>query len=190
MDTRARVTEAIADRPTELATIFASEAAFRAFYERALPQVYGYLFYRSGGDPAVTEELTQLTFTTAVSERRAFDGRSDPVTWLISIARHKLADHFRRLAREESRRLRLVVREVAGDDAAQPWRLSDERHAVIAALSTLPSLQRAVLILHYSDGLPVREVAHQLGKSESATESLMTRARDAFRSAYREPTDV
>ena len=182
--------DATVDRSTELATVFASETAFRAFYERALPRVYGYLFHRSGSDPAVAEELTQQTFTAAVFERHAFDGRSAPLTWLTAIARHKLADHFRRLAREENRRLRLVVREIAVDGGARAWRLTDEREALSHALVTLPALQRAVLILHYADGLSVREIAVQLGKTESATESLMTRAREAFRSSYSESTDV
>ena len=47
-----------------------------------------------------------------------------------------------------------------------------------------------MLVFHYADDLPVREIARRLGKSESATESLMTRAREAFRRAYGEPTDV
>jgi len=109
---------------------------------------------------------------------------------LTAIARHKLADHFRRLAREENRRLRLVVREIAVDGGARAWRLTDEREALSQALATLPALQRAVLILHHADGLSVREIAVQLGKTESATESLMTRAREAFRSSYSESTDV
>ena len=54
------------------------------------------------------------------------------------------------------------------------------------ALGRLTAMQRAVLILHYADGLPVRDVAREIGKSESATESLMTRARDALREAYEE----
>ena len=41
-----------------------------------------------------------------------------------------------------------------------------------------------------ADGLSVREIGSELGKSESSIESLMTRARDAFRRSYGEPTDV
>lgn len=170
--------------------IFDSEAAFRTFYERALPRVFGYLVARCGGDRAVAEELTQQTFVEAVRRRATFRGEADPLTWVTGIARHKLADHFRRLDSEEHRRLRLVVREITmNDEEARVWRLSDERGAIVAALARLPALLRAVLVLHYADGLAVREVARELGRSDASVESLMTRARDAFRRAYGEHTD-
>jgi RNA polymerase sigma-70 factor (ECF subfamily) len=173
-----------------MAASFATESAFRAFYDQALPRIYGYLHDRCGGDAALAEELTQQTFVTAVRERARFDGRADPMTWLTAIARHKLADHFRRLSRDERRHLRLMAREITLDPEGRAWSRMDEREAVVAGLATLPALQRAVLVLHYADGLPIREVAAQLGKSESAIESLMTRAREAFRRSYGKLCDV
>ena len=167
---------------------FASEATFRAFYERALPRVYGYLLGRCG-DAATAEELTQQAFTEAIRWRSRFDGRSDPLTWVIGIARHKLADHFRRLEREERRHQRLGVHALeAASDSAVVSRV-DERAQLLEALGRLPALQRAVLVLHYADGLPVREVARAVGKSESATESLLTRGRASMRRAYGEEDD-
>ena len=41
---------------------------FRAFYEEALPRVYGYFLHRSGGYAPVAEDLTQETFLAAVHE--------------------------------------------------------------------------------------------------------------------------
>lgn len=176
--------ERAAARMASLARAFASEADFRAFYDQALPRIYGYLHDRCGGDPMVAEELTQQTFVAAVREQSHFDGRSEPMTWLTAIARHKLADHFRRLEREERRRVRLVAREIQVDPDPRSWNRADERSTVLRALASMPVLQRAVLVLHYADGLSIREMAHELGKSESAVESLMTRARDAFRRSY------
>jgi RNA polymerase sigma-70 factor (ECF subfamily) len=166
------------------AQTFATEADFRAFYDQALPRIYGYLHDRCGGDAAVAEELTQQTFVAAIRERSRFDGRSEPITWLIAIARHKLADHFRRLEREERRHFRLVAREIELGPDDRSWTDADQRSTVVRTLATLPALQRAVLVLHYADGLSIREMARELGKSESATESLMSRAREAFRRSY------
>ena len=166
------------------ARAFASETDFRAFYDQALPRIYGYLHDRCGGDPMVAEELTQQTFVAALRERSRFDGRSEPMTWLTAIARHKLVDHFRRLEREERRRVRLVAREIQVDPDPHSWNRVDERSTVLRVLASMPVNQRTVLVLHYADGLTIREMAHELGKSESAVESLMTRARDAFRRSY------
>jgi RNA polymerase sigma-70 factor, ECF subfamily len=178
-----------AQRVTAFRECLASETAFRRFYDEALGRIYGYLVNRCQGDRALAEDLTQAAFSEAIRNRAAFDGRSDPVTWLIGIARHKLVDHFRELERQERRQMRLVVTELdmAGDAAA--WRAVDERERLLDGLGRLTAMQRAALILHYADGLPVREVAATIGRSESATESLLTRGRDALRAAYEEADD-
>jgi RNA polymerase sigma-70 factor (ECF subfamily) len=64
-----------------------------------------------------------------------------------------------------------------------------ERDAVYTALGELNAFQRAALTLRYLDGLPVAQVAEQLGRSLHATETLLARARAALRRAYREQDD-
>jgi RNA polymerase sigma-70 factor (ECF subfamily) len=167
----------------QLAEAFASEAAFSAWYERVLPRVYGYVYSRCGHDHDLAEDLTQVTFIEAIRCRARFDGRSDPVTWLCGIARHKLVDHYRELDRIERRDQRVAAqtleRKWSGDDSQV-----EEREAILVAMAGLPALQRAVLILTALDDLSVREAATLLERSESATESLLHRARIAFREAY------
>jgi RNA polymerase sigma-70 factor, ECF subfamily len=162
----------------------ADEAAFRSWYEAALPRVYGYLFERTGRARSIAEELTQETFVELVRSRRRFDGRSDPMTWVIAIARHKLADHFRGLAREERRAIALV-RDATPVDADDPLAASEWRQEVLRALGSVAAMQRAALTLHYMDDLSVAEVASAIGKSEAATESLLSRGREALRRALR-----
>lgn len=166
-----------------LADVFASEAAFDSWYDRALPRVFGYVYSRCGHDVDLAEELTQLTFVEAVRQHERFDGRSDPITWLCGIARHKLADHFRRLDSEERRALRLIEHERGSNETATSDDVA-EREAIARALASLPALQRAVLVFTALDGLTVREAAALLDRSEGATESLLHRARSAFRRAY------
>jgi RNA polymerase sigma-70 factor, ECF subfamily len=173
---------------TELRAAFETEASFQAWYERTLPRVYAFLASRCGGPGDVAEELTQQTFVEAVRRRNSFDGRSDVVTWMCAIGRHKLADHFRRLEREERRRIRLLVTEIRAPDENGAWRGSDERDAIQRAVRGLPAAQRAALIFRHLDGLSVREIAGMLGRSESAVESLLARARENFRIAYEDPS--
>lgn len=176
---------AISSGPTELQLAFADETAFRAWYERAMPRVYAYLVSRTG-DRDNAEELTQQTFVDAVAQRHRFDGRSDSVTWLIAIARHKLADQFRERDRVERRQLQLEVREAAVEGTADAWAAADERDAILVALARLPAAQQAALLFADLDDLPVREIARLLGRREGATQSLITRARESFRKVYRE----
>jgi RNA polymerase sigma-70 factor, ECF subfamily len=172
-------------RRAEFADVFASESAFRAFYDRALPRVYGYLLHRCG-DRSLAEDLTQTVFAEALRHRGEFDGRSDAVTWLTGIARHKLVDHVRAESRSDRRLMQLTVREIAVEPGADPWQAADDRAALESALGRLPAEQRLVLVLHHADGLPVREVAQLIHRSESATESLLSRSMAALRAAWQE----
>jgi len=170
---------------SEVAAVFADELAFRAWYEQSLPRVYAYLFHRCGRDPELAEELAQQAFVEAVRSRARFRGQADAITWVVAIARHKLVDHFRRAERDRRRLDALKAHEIVDvGPAMSPARLGPD--GIDEALAVLPPLQRAVLVLHYMDHLPVRDVARSIGKSEAATASLLARGRDAFRQAYQE----
>jgi RNA polymerase sigma-70 factor (ECF subfamily) len=153
----------------------------------AARRVYAYLFGRCGGEASLAEELTQLTFIDAIRHRETYDGRADSVTWLIAIGRNRLLDHLRRQEREERRRLRIVVREIAVDDGqGAAWHTLEDRDQIVRAMHLLPATQRAALILHHVDGLPVRDVAVAMGRSQTAVESLLSRGRERFRRVYEE----
>jgi RNA polymerase sigma-70 factor, ECF subfamily len=155
-----------------------------AIYRRALPEVYGYLLPRCGST-VVAEDLTAETFMAAVAAVRQGRVQVPEVTvaWLVGVARHKLADHWRRSAREQ-RGLAAVA--VLAEETDDPWEEHLDVQAAHAALACLPGPQRAALTLRYLDGLPVAEVAECLGRSVHATETLLVRARVALRRVYRE----
>ena len=165
-----------------------------AIYRRALPHVYGYLLSRCGS-VSLAEDLTADTFMAAVAATRRPGGgeggtqsgaASVPevtVAWLVGVARHKLADHWRRSGREER------TAAVAGQSAQaydDPWDEWLDTEAAYAALRCLNPHQRAALTLRYLDGLPVAEVAAYLGRSVTATETLLVRARAALRRVYQD----
>jgi RNA polymerase sigma-70 factor, ECF subfamily len=156
-----------------------------AIYDVALPQVYGYLLTRCGS-VAVAEDLTAETFMAAVAAVKQEQVRLVTVGWLIGVARHKLVDHWRRVARER-RGLAEVERD--HEDADDPWEEVLDLHAAHAALSRLSVPQRLALTLRYLDGLPVPAVAGYIGRSVHATETLLVRARAALRRVYEEDGD-
>jgi RNA polymerase sigma-70 factor, ECF subfamily len=176
-----------ADGGVSLGAIVADPVRFRIWYDDALPRVYRYLLTRCG-DQALAEEVTQEAFTEAIRARRRFEGRSDPVTWICAIGRNRLVDHMRHDRRSASRHLSLI--DAQPDHESTAWRDSDEREAVQRALASLLPDQRLALMLRYVDQLPVREIAALLHRTESATESVLSRARDAFRRAYEGQTDA
>ena len=157
-----------------------------AVYDDALPHVYGYLLSRCGGT-ALAEDLTSETLLAAVDAVRRDDPPPLSVAWLVGVARHKLADHWRRLAREERG---LVALEGTAQDNDDPWDVHLDSLRARGVLEQLSPLHRAVLTLRYVDDLPVSEVAAFLDRSLHATEGLLVRARASFRRAYDEGEDV
>ena len=174
----------VADGLNELQIALASDAAFESWYQRMVPRVFAYLMSRCANDVALAEDLSQQTFIAAIEQRARFDGRSDTVSWLCGIARHKLADHFRRVEREERRQRRIEIREIDMSRAAIRSGSLDDREAIAEAMRSLPATHRAVLAFVVLDDLPVVEAARLMRKSPAATQSLLHRARESFRRAY------
>jgi RNA polymerase sigma-70 factor, ECF subfamily len=153
-----------------------------AAYDDALPHVYGYLLSRCG-QATLAEDLTAETFLAAVDAVR---GAKDPPltrSWLIGVARHKLADHWRRRARDERLRDALEQDPEPDDD---PWDVRLDQLRASEVLAALGPHHRLALTLRYVDGLPVAEVAEVLDRTPKATEALLVRARAAYRRVYLE----
>lgn len=151
-------------------------------YERALDDVYGYLVRRCP-NVAIAEDLTAETFLAAT--RVLHDGHVElSVGWLIGTARHKLVDHWRREGRQ-----RQALEELYEDheplDSNEPIDALDV-HTVLARLTPH---HRGALTLRYLDGLPVEQVATLLDRSVHATESLLMRAKHAYRSIAADVAD-
>jgi RNA polymerase sigma-70 factor (ECF subfamily) len=154
-----------------------------ALYDRALPQVYGYLMGRCG-DRAVAEDLTSETFLAVAAARQDV-----PLTvgWLIGVARHKLVDHWRWQARQ-ARLFRAI--EGSADDVEDPWDVELNGWLAHEVLARLAPQHRAALTLRYVDGLSVPEAATILDRSVDATEALLVRARREFRHVYEGSRDA
>src|SRR5262245_17817341 len=156
---------------------------FGAFYEEALPRIYGYFLHRCGGSVPVAEDLTQETFLASVDELRKGRRPEAPIPWIYGIARHKLIDHYRKQARAEQP---FAEAAVALDDLPFPDQDDGGRERAVAALAAVPASQRTALVLCYLDGFTAAEVAGGLGKSTAAVHSLLERGRESFKRAYLE----
>jgi RNA polymerase sigma-70 factor (ECF subfamily) len=157
-----------------------------ALYDEALPVVYGY-FVRRCRDRGTVEDLTSETFLAAMDAARKHDPPPISVSWLLGVARHKLADHYRR------RHDRLTVpvaelpepvHETAG--VSDDWDAELDRMVAESVLSRLAEPHRTVLVLRYMDDCSVGECAELIGRTVHATEALLVRARRAFKKQYPE----
>jgi len=164
------------------AVLAGDERAWRAWYDESFPGLYAYALWRCGGARHPADEVVQETWLAAVRRLRSFDpARGSFAGWLRAIAANVLRNHFRRDAR----------RRAAAGAAARPeaqGAAADEDRAgrVAAALAALPGRYEAVLRAKYLEGQAVAAIAAATGDTPKAVESLLSRARQAFRDAYLE----
>ena len=158
---------------------------FRATCAAAIPEVYRFMLHRCG-DPDLAEDLMAEALLAAARRYREGEAGEVTVAWIMSVARNKLLEHWRRSERERHR-LRLVW--ASQEERLTPWPDEASPERALSVLRQLAPLHQAVLTLRYVDDLTVADVARELGRSLHATESLLTRAKAAFRRVYVECGD-
>ncbi len=156
---------------------------FRAFYDRALPAVFGYLRTRLA-DPSRVEDVTQEVFMAITRQWPLPATVRDEVAFAVGVARHKLIDEYRRQDQHVKRTKRYAATQSASAAARRDTAAVEVR--VHWALASVPAAQRAALVLRYVDELPVKEVAKAIGKGRRATESLLVRGTKSLRRAFAE----
>jgi len=168
-------------------------AVFRALFDSFFPRLYRFALARLAGDHDAATEVVQRTFCKAIERLDSYRGEAALYTWFCQVCRNTIVD-YQRAARRESRTVVLLedqpnvraILEACAAPAAQPelasWQ-QDVRRLVQATVDTLPDRYSDVLEWKYVDGLSVDEIAAQLNIGVKAAESLLTRARTAFRDA-------
>ncbi len=139
------------------------------------------------------EEVVQMSFVRCVKSIRSFDpARGRLLAWLKAVARNEahtlLAGSTIRpgvIPDPSPDALREILEKL--DDAPLPEEIlarQETQLLVQEAMLELSSRHREALVLKYVESRRVSEIAGRLGQSEKAIESLLTRARQAFRQAF------
>ena len=171
--------------------------AFRKLFDSYFPRLYRFALVRLRGDHDATSEVVQLTFCKAIERLDTYRGEAALYTWFCQICRNTLVDRYRArdadvrrfVPLEDEPELRAVIDAIAAPAACQPemqaWQ-EDMRRLIQATMDALPGHYGDALEWKYIDGLPVQEIAARLAIGPKAAESLLTRAREAFRAAILE----
>ena len=127
------------------------------------------------------DEQVQEVFLACLREMVHFRGDCSLKTWMLTIARHKVADYYR--ARYAKRALQLVS---LLDDMSVPNQgVNQEAVSLVQmALAKLTPPLPELLLAKYVDGKSVQLLAREMAKSSKAIESMLFRARNEFRYHY------
>lgn len=157
------------------------ESALAEIYERWSPVVFT-LALRSLGDRSDAEDVTQRTFVSAWTSRESYDaGKAKLSTWLIAIARHRIADMHESRAKIRALREHLERMTRPEDLVDEPVDLVD---GILVAdeLGRLEPAAREVVRLAFFDDLTHEQIARRLdmplGTVKSHIRRSLTRLRD------------
>jgi RNA polymerase sigma-70 factor (ECF subfamily) len=169
------------------AVLSGDEEAWRAWYDESYHHLYAYVLWRCGGLRDCADEVVQETWLTAVRRLRSFDPvQGSFAGWLRGIAVNAIRNRLRRESRRE-RRTTPIEHLGLASEARDELERREQAERVAQVLSALPERYEAVLRAKYLEGRAVADIAAENGETCKAIESLLTRAREAFRTAYTNP---
>jgi RNA polymerase sigma-70 factor (ECF subfamily) len=168
------------------------EDAFAAFFASYAPRLYRFTLTRVADEDAA-EEIVQATLVRAIRKLYLFRGEAALFTWMVTLCRHEIGAWQARTGRwptvaleEDLPEIRERLEELAARAAGPEEDLERREVArlVRVVLDFLPSHYGDVLEWKYIQELSVAEIATRLGVSSKAAESLLARARNAFREGF------
>ncbi len=179
------------DRKLVRAILSGDERALRRFFDEYFPRLYRYARHRLRNEADV-DDVVQIVLAQAARRMETYRGEATLLTWLVQICRHEISRQLHKSSREADMMtpflnddlLRSVVESIETDGACDP-EASSRRSELISliqfSLDQLPEHYARALELKYIEGFNSREIAAQLKTSDGAIQSLLARARRAFR---------
>lgn len=171
------------------------EASFDVFFRSYYPRLYRFALSRLDGDGDLADETAQVVLCQAISKLDTYRGEAPLFSWLCTFCRYEVsrqrkarhrAQGDKPLAEEDpsvKAALESVLSETGRDPDVALYR-DEIRRLIIVAVDHLPTLYADVLEAKYLHDRSVNDIAEQIGRSPKATESILTRARAAFRENF------
>jgi RNA polymerase sigma-70 factor (ECF subfamily) len=145
--------------------------------KRHFDSVFRFFDRKVQGDAA---DLVQATFIACVEASGSFKRQSSFRTFLFSIARRKLYDHWRGRSRNKQVDFTMTALEDLGPTPSVANVKKQEQRLLLEALRTIPMEAQLILELHYWEGLSGPELAATFEVPEGTIRSRLRRAREAL----------
>jgi len=163
------------------------QSAFKVLYLKYSELLFAYILHHLDKDKEVASDIWQETWVVVIEEINGFQYKSSIFTWLCAIAKNKISDYYRN-AKKKERFQRIEKLHFDIDAEELEIELVDlvTQVDVITVLANLKDVHRYLLIAKYIENKGIDEISSEIGKSYKATESLLTRSREAFRKEFKQ----
>ena len=140
---------------------------FAELYEDNFERVYAFIARRVR-DRDEAEDLTSEVFHQALANLARFEWRVPFAAWLFRIAANAIVDRAKRAAKEHDLPAPDEPAEVGLEDIEQ-------RAQLFRLVCQLPPDQHRVIVMRFAEQKRIREIAHELGRTEGAVKQLQLR---------------
>ena len=162
-----------------------NQDAFKELYLRYSDLLFAFILIRLDNDKEASSDIWQETWIIAVEKISDFSYKSSVFTWLCAIAKNKISDYFR--LNEKQRKMSTEITKFIDIDNEEIDIVDDgTQEDVLTALANMSEEYRYILLSRYFENKSVEEISQLIGKSYKATESLLTRSREAFRKTFKQ----
>ncbi|MDD5371604.1 MAG: sigma-70 family RNA polymerase sigma factor [Anaerolineaceae bacterium] len=151
----------------------AADISFPALYDQYALRVYRYLFYRVR-NPKEAEDLTAQVFLEVLQGLPHYTPRSPFAAWLFTIARRRVADHYRRLRPTQSLDEQAEFLP-SGEDVLAQVIQAENLERLAGLFARLSAAEQELLRLRFSAELTFAELAALLGQREDAVKKSLYR---------------
>ncbi len=167
----------------------AAERFFDAYFGR----LYRFVALRLD-DAQACEDVVQEAMIKALRNLHSYRGEAALFTWLCQICRNEISNYFQKFGRREEvslglddePNLRAALESLEFEDPDAAVNRMTLEKIVQLTLDYLPENYSKALEWKYLEGLSVDEIAGRLGTGVVAAQSMLARARTAFRKGFRE----
>lgn len=157
------------------------EAAFRALYDRYWQRLLYFASRKTGGDMAEAENMVQDIFVSLWQRRQTIRITSSLEAYLVVSVKYRVIRWLNRqdtesLYNDEGRVMDIL------DDSTQEYLALDELQARLGELvAKLPEKAQLIYRLSKEEGLSHRQIADELGMTETAVNVTLVRTRKTLR---------
>tara|TARA_B110000037_G_scaffold159083_1_gene179485 strand:+ start:649 stop:1236 length:588 start_codon:yes stop_codon:yes gene_type:complete len=174
-----------ADSPSSAIACKEELPSFELLVQQHQAKIYNFI-YRYTRNREDAEDLVQDTFVKAFRFLHRYDSKYPFASWLFTIARRTVYNHYRSSKTTESIEFDIVDQASTPDKMAEQ---ADTKDSIWTLAKQLKADQQEVLVLKYSDDLSVKEIALIMNKSATNIKILLFRARNQLKKLHSKQTD-
>ncbi|MEH7237144.1 RNA polymerase sigma factor [Bacillus sp. JJ1562] len=135
-------------------------------YKEVQPRIYAFFFIKTSSKE-IAEDLTQEVFYEALKSMHTFSQQSTIQTWLFSIAKNRLLNHYR--SKKYKTQLNELLKKETGKSTSPEEEVlkKEVKQNLIEYINRLDDVSKEVVTLRIYGELSFNEIGSLLGKSEN-----------------------